>query len=376
MRKHYDVIIVGGGVIGSSIAYFLRRHTPYNVLVLERNKIGSEASSAAAGMLGAQAEIHEAGPLYEMARQSRQLFPELSYELKEISGVDMEWVDKGLFKTAKDSCEAERLQDLAAFHRANGQPAEWMDVDEFCKKEPNASAELAGALFLPKDGQVNAPKLTQAYAQAAVKLGADFMEYTEAAGFEFAQLGTGVQTSAGTFYGEKLVLASGVWTGRLAAQTGLHMPVFPVKGECLSLNFMEPVITSSIISKDCYLVPKQGGRLVIGATMRTGTYDRKVTAEAVGQLLDGAIKVVPGIRNGEWEKAWSGFRPQTPDGLPYMGKHPNHSNIYFAAGHFRNGILLSPITGQWITELVCGRKEEQSLNEFAPERFVLEQMKG
>ncbi|MCQ6266891.1 glycine oxidase ThiO [Fictibacillus sp. WQ 8-8] len=376
MPRHYDVIIAGGGIIGCAIAYYLRKHTEYTVLVIEKNRIGSEASSAAAGMLGAQAELNEAGPLYTMARESRSLFPELNRELKEISGIDIEFIDKGLFKAAKNEKESLRLQQLIDFHNDNGQPAEWISGSELLKMEPKLSSGLEGAMYLPKDGQVNPSQLTKAFAQSAAMLGADFLDYTEAAGFEMGRSGIGIQTSAGMFFGEKAVLASGVWTGKLAAQTGLHMPLFPVKGECLSLTFLEPVITSTVISDECYLVPKQGGRLVIGATMEAGTYDRKVRAKGVLELLTKASEVLPAIEEGEWEKAWTGFRPQTPDGLPYMGKHPYHKDLYIAAGHFRNGILLSPLTGRWMAELLIGDLQEERLKEFAPDRFAYKKMKG
>ncbi|MGG1572757.1 glycine oxidase ThiO [Fictibacillus sp. NRS-1165] len=371
MSKDYDVVIAGGGIIGCAIAYYLRKLTDYTVLVIEKGRIGSEASSAAAGMLGAQAELNEAGPLYTMARESRILFPELSRELKEICGIDIEFIDKGLFKAAGDESEVLRLKRLIDFHNNNGQPAHWVAGPELLKMEPRLSDRVAGAMYLPKDGQVNPVQLTRAFAESASRLGAVFIDFTEVAGFDFSQSGIGVQTSAGMYYGEKVVLASGVWTGKLAVQSGLHMPMFPVKGECLSLSFLEPVITSTVIADECYLVPKRGGRLVVGATMETGTYDRKVRAKGVLELLSKASAVLPGILHGEWEKAWTGFRPQTPDGLPYMGKHPYHKDLYIAAGHFRNGILLSPLTGRWMAELLEGKLQEETLREFAPDRFAL-----
>lgn len=376
MKKQYDVIICGGGIIGCSIAYYISKHTPYRVLVIEKNRIGSEASSAAAGMLGAQAELNEPGPLYDMARESRNMFSTLSTELKEISGVDIELINKGLLKVAKEEAEVARLQDLADFHKSHGQRAQWVSQSDLFKMEPQLSGELSGAMYLPDDGQVNAPQLTRAFAQSAARLGADLLEFTEVEEFVHGEYGTEVVTSDGSFYGEKVVMASGVWTGKLAAKSGLHMPLFPVKGECLSLKYSNPPLTSTVISGECYLVPKQGGRLVIGATMEKNTFDRKVRAKGIMALLSHAAKILPEITRGEWEQAWTGFRPQTPDGLPYMGRHPDYSGVYVAAGHFRNGILLSPLTGKWMAELLDGRGPEERLKAFAPERFVNEKVKG
>ncbi|EIT85746.1 glycine oxidase [Fictibacillus macauensis ZFHKF-1] len=376
MNKRYDVIIAGGGVIGCSIAYHLRKYSSLSVLVLERQTIGCEASMAAGGMLGAQAEIHETGPLYEMARESRSRFPMLAHELKESSGIDIEFVDRGLLKVAWNEEDAAYLQSIRAFHTNNHQPAEWVDSRQLKSMEPHLNGELFGALYLPKDGQVSAARLTKAFAQGAIERGATICEYAEVQKIEVTAHGVKVGSNAGEYFAEKFVAASGVWTEQLAKLTDLSLPLYPVKGECLSLTFPKPPIASTVISGHCYLVPKRGGRLLIGATMRPDTFDKKVTAGGVLELLDQATTLVPEVKLGQWEKAWTGFRPQTIDGLPYLGAHPENDSLYFAAGHYRNGILLSPLTGEWIAQAILGHAP-LAMEAFSPNRVsMLQENKG
>lgn len=369
MTTSYDVIIVGGGVIGSSIAFHLAKKKR-KVLLVEKDRIGCEASSAAAGMLGAQAEITEAGPFYDMAQKSRSLFPAIAEELKECSGIDVHLVNKGLLKVARSEDEGNELKRLKSFYQKQGQRAEWLSDAELLEREPNLSRDLIGAMYLPDDGHVLAPELTSAFARAASILGVSLREYTTTTGIIIQKDRIiGVETNGGNFYSDTVVVASGVWSGTLLQQTGLHLPLYPVKGECFSLLYPAAPITATVISEGCYIVPKQRGRLIVGATMAEGQYDKKVTLKGIRDLLTKAETILPNIVEGEWEKAWTGLRPQTPDGLPYMGKHPEIEGLFIAAGHFRNGILLSPITGQWMTELIEGDRQEETLQPFRVDRF-------
>ncbi|MBW7459662.1 FAD-dependent oxidoreductase, partial [Paenibacillus sepulcri] len=168
----------------------------------------------------------------------------------------------------------------------------------------------------------------------------------------------GVRIRDTTLYGSRVVIASGTWSGPLMEQAGLSSPVFPVQGECFSVLTHAPLVQATIFGDDCYLVPKKGGRLIVGATMREHSYDRKVTLGGIGKLLEAAKLLVPDIVHAEWEKAWSGLRPQTADGLPFLGEHKELRGLYVAAGHYRNGILLSPITGQLAADWAEGKAAE------------------
>jgi len=351
--KKYDVIIIGGGIIGSSIAYELvKRHK--KVLLLERNRLASEASGAAAGMLAAQVEMGlNTGPLFELALKSRALYPKLAEELRGISGIDIGLINKGMLKVARTESERLEYEEIMKVQRSLGQKLEWR----------------SGALFVPEDGQVDAPSLSLAYARSAQVLSAEIREYTEVQGFLFeeAQL-VGVKTASGNFYSEQVVLAAGAWSEQLLNQTGVSMPGYPVKGECFSVIADKPMLESTLFSHGCYIVPKKGNRLLVGATATAGTFDKRVKYESVQLLMERAKALLPGIEATEWERAWAGIRPQTQDGLPYLGLHPKYQNLAVATGHYRNGILLSAITGPLIADLLDNQEFEVNLDIFAIER--------
>ncbi|SFB25238.1 glycine oxidase [Lentibacillus halodurans] len=352
----YDVIIIGGGVIGSSIAFQLSKRQ-YHVLVIEKDEIGHKASRAAAGMLGAQNEMENNGPLSSLARQSRAMFPALATELKSLSGIDIELIQSGILRVARTEEETNQLKYAAERQQKSAENATWLSHEQLKEKEPSLSANsVTGALYMPNDGQVNAQLFTQALAQSAAKLGADFLEYTDVQQFLFEKNRmTGVTTKNGTFLADTVITACGAWSSRLLEKTNLSLDLYPVKGECFSVYHNERLITSSIFSSSCYIVPKSGRRLIIGATQKAHSFDDSVLLGGVHELMTNAIHLVPKLKNAQWEKAWTGHRPQTGDGLPYMGEHPDINGLWIASGHFRNGILLAPITGLQMADYIEGK---------------------
>ena len=369
MKEIYDVAIVGGGVIGGSIAYQLVKRG-MKVVLLEKGRVVAQASSAAAGMLAAQAEFEEeTGTLFQLAVQSRGLFPQISSELREISGIDIGLVQQGMLKVALTEGEVEQLQNIIRIQQAAGQTAEWLTANQVKGKEPNLSDHVLGAMYIPGDGQVIAPELASAFIKSAAILGAEIKEFTEVKRLllEEGQV-KGVVTRQETIHAEKIVLAAGAWSDELLKEVGLNPAVYPVKGECLSVLTHQPLVTSTIFSHGCYLVPKRGGRLVVGATMVEHTYDQRVTVEGMSLLLERAKRLLPSIGQAEWEKGWAGTRPQTKDGLPYLGEHPDYPGVFVAAGHYRNGILLSPITGVLMADLIEGNSSPIGLHPFRIKR--------
>ncbi|WP_404431818.1 glycine oxidase ThiO [Sutcliffiella horikoshii] len=352
MNKSYDVIIIGGGVNGCSIAYYLAGEGK-SVLLLEREKLAGKASSAAAGMLGAQVEVTEEGALFDIAKESRAMFPSLQYELKEHSGIDIELVQKGMLKLAMNEEEERHLKSTIAFQQKLGERAEWLDPEQVAKRERQLSYALFGAMDIPMDGHVNPERLTHAFAKSAVNLGAEVKEYVEV--YSLLMDGStvkGVETSNGTFHGENVVVAAGAWSKRLLGECGVTVPAYPVKGECFSVITERPLLASTIFTESCYIVPKSGNRLLIGATMIPDTFSENVTVGGLFQLIEEAARVLPALKSATFERSWSGIRPQTGDGLPYLGQHPKYKNLVIATGHYRNGILLSPITGKLVTKMI------------------------
>ncbi|NDI34896.1 glycine oxidase ThiO [Chengkuizengella sediminis] len=352
MVNHYDVIVVGGGVIGSSVAYSLAKRG-LKVVILEKERLASQASQAAAGMLAAQAEMTEAGPLFELSRKSRNMFPKLADELKDQSGIDIALTNKGMFKIAVTEEQVNEYKQMISFQRKAGEQVEWFTRDELREKEPALSKAVLGGLYLPNDGHVLAPELSLAFAKSAAKLGVMIQEYTEVFSFilENGRV-KGVKTDQGALQSENVIVTTGAWSHRLLRETGIESSDYPVKGECFSVVFQKPILESTIFSHGCYLVPKKGGRLIVGATMKENTFDRKVTVDGISTLLGKAKRLLPDIVHAEWEKTWAGIRPQTADSVPYLSEHPEWQGLFIATGHYRNGILLSPITGEIIADLV------------------------
>jgi glycine oxidase len=357
MRKVYDAVIVGGGINGSSIAFQLAKRG-YKVAILERGKIAGKASGAAAGILGAQTELTEDGPLFQLACKSRGMFLSLVPELEELSHVHIGYENKGMYKVAADEDQELEIKRLIESQRKAGEQAEWLSIDELIKREPSVSDKLLGAMYIPNDGQVQAYELSFAFAEASRALGAEIHEYTSVSEFILKDEKVhGVITDQGEFLAESVIVATGAWSRVLLERTGLSLPIIPVKGECFSVSAEKPLVKGTIFSHGCYIVPKQSGRLVVGATVKVNSFDEKVTLEGISSLMEKAKNLVPDIGNAEWERAWTGIRPQSADGQPFLGEHPAYKGLFIAAGHFRNGILLAPATGELMADILEGKTE-------------------
>lgn len=362
MNKSFDAVIIGGGINGSSIAYQLSK-IGKKVIILEKKQLACEASSAAAGMLAAQAEIEQDGPLFQLALRSQRMFSTLSDELFEYTGIDIEYVNKGMLKIAETEEIALEVNKQVTFQRNWDPDIQWLDSNEIRDIEPALAPSVAGGMYLPNDGHVQPIKLTHAFAKAALQLGAEIRENTEVLSFIYQQGKViGVKTNKGMIHCEQVVITTGAWAAKLMQETGLDIDVYPVKGECFSIKTEEPVINTTIFSdKRCYLVPKRNGEIYIGATMIENTFDKNVTPGGIATLIERAGHLVPQMKDLPWERVWCGIRPQTGDGNPYIGEHPEWKGLFIAAGHFRNGILLSPITGTLVSDLLVGRLANDTL---------------
>ncbi|WP_223639025.1 glycine oxidase ThiO [Planococcus sp. 4-30] len=370
MNRTFEAIVVGGGVIGGSIAYSLAKRG-MEVLLLEKGRLAGQASGAAAGMLGAQAELEGEGPLFLLAKTSRAMFNGLADELKIASGIDIELVNKGMLKLALTDKEQQEHRRILEVHRQNNERAELLTGDEARRREPAISSEVMGAMYLERDGQVAAPQLALGFLKSAEAFGSVIKEDVEVQSFHSSKgIMTGVATSEGDFMSANIVVAGGAWSEVLLSKMGLPTITHPVKGECFSVRTETPLLSSTIFTSGCYLVPKKDGRIIVGATVIPNTFNPQTTVKGISLLKENAKKLVPSIEEAEWEGAWAGIRPQTADGLPFMSEHPDYSGLFIATGHYRNGILLSPITGEVMADLIEGKTPSLDLSSFRIERLI------
>jgi glycine oxidase len=352
MQQSADVVIVGGGVIGCAIARRAARDG-LSVVVLERGTPGMEASWAAAGMLSPLAEADEPGPFLDLLLAAREMYPDYAAALREETGVDVSYADAGTLYTALREEDEAELEARWRWQSAARLPVERMTAEEARAAEPALSPAVRMALRFPGDHQVDNRALGAALWSAASRAGAEFRlgvhafrllrEGGRAAGVECAG---GERIAAGA-----VVLAGGAWAGRM---DGLPrpLPVEPVHGQLLALEAVPPLFHHVVDTPRCYLVPRASGRLIVGATVEH-TGDRKaVTPWGLRRLIEGAVEAAPALEHAPLAEAWSGLRPGTPDGYPILGTDPDVPNLVYAAGHFRNGILLAPFTSERVGALL------------------------
>lgn len=351
MKPLYDAGIIGGGVIGLSTAYYLSK-SGLRVAVFESGKTGSGSSRAAAGMLGAHTETEENDAFFKFAKESQALYPELAQDLLLESGIDIQLQYNGMYKLAMTAEEAVSLKK-----RAELEPdVEWHSKEYVLKNEPDLIAAIHGALRIEKDGQVSPVLLCEALKQAILQMNGKIYENTPVYKINRFNISNyEIKTAQGDYLCESLVLANGAWSSCILEDFARNAAVHPVKGECLSVSLQGCKLSSTVFHESCYLVPKLDGKIVIGATMENGNWNQEPTIKGISALMEKAKKIMPVIEHAHFHKAWAGLRPGSIDGKPYIGRLSSMPNLFVAAGHYRNGILLAPRTGVMIRDLFLNR---------------------
>jgi glycine oxidase len=356
MNETVDVAVIGGGAIGCSIAYHAAVRGA-RVALLEAEELSSGSSGALAGMLSGQGEAEKPGPLRDLLVQGRQYHKTFVQELYEATGLDPGYVWDGALRTATDDASKEMLLKEHSWHEEANLPSEWLSGDEARELEPALSAEIIGGLYLPEDGQVNPRPLVQAFAQGAALKGAELHEATLVTGFVTeGKKVTGVRTTTrGAVSAGVVVLAAGAFSDSLSEQLGVRLPVYPLKGQLLVLHTRPVPIKANIWdSANSYVVPKRDGRVIVGATEEPDVYDRRTTLGGMAELSRVALRLVPKLAEASFVGTWGGLRPATPSGSPILGPVEGLEGLLLATGHFRNGVLLSAITGEIISCLALG----------------------
>jgi glycine oxidase len=343
--------------------------------VLERSHLAAGASGVAAGMLAPQVEAPFADPFFELALLGRAEHAPLAARLTDEVGLDVEFRSTGILRVARTEAERVDLQRQQRWQAARGLAAEWVDSDALGQCEPLlrgvAGRLLAGGLWLQDEAQVRSPRLVQALAMAAGRRGARFVEGTWATGLKVTgDQVMGVISPGGEIEADTVVLAAGVWSPDLGHSIGLHLPVLPVKGQVLSLRGLGKSPRQVIWSGECYLVPRPDGEIVLGATEEEGNYDARPTLAGVNRLTEAALEVVPAAGGFVVDGVWAGLRPAAPDRHPIVGWAPGVRGLMIATAHYRNGVLLGPLTGRRVAEQIATGTVSPEFAPFGPERFT------
>jgi glycine oxidase len=341
------------------------------VTVFERGRLGVEASWAAAGLIGPQAEAHEPGVFFDLALAGKRAFDSIIEQLTRESGIDPEYDNHGVLYVAFDEQARAGLKSRSRWQREAGGEVEELTPREAFKLAPTLSEKIIFALHMPTNRRVENRKLTQAYINAAANAGAEFREgaRVDSIAIEHGRA-VGVRMADGTVENADVVVnAGGAWAGEIRGLEADRIRFFPVRGQILCFDARPGLIGPSIFSGDGIVVPRRDGRVLAGSIFEEAGFNKSVTLDGMERILRAVRTLVPSIAAIPFREAWAGLRPATDDLLPVLGNSPTVANVMYAGGHFRSGILLSALTGEVIADLVAGRTPGIDLTPFSPARF-------
>jgi glycine oxidase len=363
-----DVVIVGGGVIGLSIAYALALEGVATT-VLDQSELGREASWAGAGIIAPFAERPSGNPLAALRSRSARLYPEWSAALRDETGIDNGYSRCGGVDVGWTADEDSALRALAGRWREEGIAFERLAEPDVLRVEPALNPAVHLAYFLPDRAQIRNPRHLKALAAALSHRGVTLHPGRAARGF--AVIGdrvSAVETAEGPLPCGCVVVAAGPWTGRLLGGLGLQVLTPPVKGQIVLLRTASPLLRRIVEHGKNYLVPRDDGRVLVGATEEDADFDKRPTTTGVRDLIDVALRLCPGLASAEVERAWAGLRPGSIDGRPYLGFAPGFRNLIVASGHKRAGLQLAPGSAEVIADLVLSRAPRIDLASFRLDR--------
>jgi glycine oxidase len=366
-QKNYDAIIAGGGLIGCAIALELGRNG-LRVALFDAHEPGREAAWASAGILSPAPENPGMIAMVSIGKASLASYPEFIAQVEELSGMETGFRAKGTVEAIFSNHAREELSTIVALHHGLGLAAEAISANEARELEPALSEELEAAVLRPDEASVDNRLLAGALLQAARNNG---VEIFAGAGVDAiwrdGSLCRGAIVGAEKIGAAHTIIASGCFSSRIAG-VELYAPVRPAKGQMVSLRCDAAQIERVLWSERIYLVPRNDGRILAGATVEHVGYDKTVTAGGVHANLDAAIELAPILASASIEETWAGLRPDTPDHLPIVGP-TDIEGLLIASGHYRSGVLLTPITAKLIGAMVFGKTPSIDCERFSPMRF-------
>jgi glycine oxidase len=373
-KEGYDVVVVGAGIVGCSVSYHLAK-AGLKVALIDKGGVAGEASQAAAGMLAPLGDEppDQAHPLQQLGMAALSYYAGLDEQLKQETGIDIGLVKVPTLRPAFDEQGRTRLQAILTQQQPFLPGLQWLEGSSAHELEPLLPETVQGALLSPYESNVQAAQLTLAYARGALSRGASIVEGCPVGRLILqGRRAVGVETTQGSMHAEAIVLAAGAWATQWHASIPTT-PIFPVKGQMMALQALpgrhlrHTVYASGVGG----IVPKADGTIYVGATVEQVGFDKAVTAEGIAILLSALAKLTPALSKARLLRTWAGLRPGSADGLPLIGPSRRVQGLWIAGGHFRDGILLGPLTGHIVAELIQKHSTPFDLNlhPFDPDRF-------
>lgn len=364
-----DVVVLGAGVIGSSIAHTFARHQ-YKTILVDKQQPGQEASAAAAGILAVSSGRSKRGPMYQLKKASQALYPALIQEIQQATGIDVEYQTVGVLCLIRNDADEKKYRKLYELRQEQAHPVTWLTAEALRQTEPALTPDLRGAVHFSSDHHLHNGKLAAAWALAAEKCGAQLR--TGMTATEIRRTGGHVHAvrigdewvEAGT-----VVIATGSWSRQVGELFGITIPVEPAKGQMLAVRTSQ--LNHVISCDEHYLVPRKNGEVLMGSSVEYVGHTKDVTLDMVQAFIDRSEALVPGISKAPLSRFWAGLRPYSPTRRPILCRAPDIDNVVLATGHHRNGIVLAPITGKLIYELITTDQPSLDLTPFALPREPL-----
>lgn len=365
-----DIVIVGGGIIGCSLACELGRNG-LSVVLIERGSIGREASGTSAGIISPPSSLDTPRVKAELTADSILAYPEFIERIEEATGMRTGFQVRGELTVALTEDEAAELKPLADWQSGLGFHVQWLDGESARELEPVLPEHVLGGVLIREAASVFSYDLTRVTAEAAAKSGVRIIEHSPVVGVGIdAGRVSGVRLVDGVLPAGQVVMTAGAWTGSLMGKLSAFVPVFPSKGQMLAIA-AAPVMPYSIIGRygGGHLVPRVNGTVAVGATKQRVGFDKRVVARNTRWCLDLAAEIAPALLDGEITSMWSGLRPGSADDQPIMGRVPDVDGLWVATGHYQTGIQMAVITADLLASSILAGSTDPRLESFRPSRF-------
>lgn len=358
------ICIVGGGVIGLLIAREFAE-SGEEVTIIDRGETGRESSWAGGGILSPLYPWRYPDSINEMARWSQGAYPRLVHDLQSSTGIDAEWVRSGLL-----IIDGKNQENVAEWGHKYANSLQLLETENIDNIQSGIASDGRDLIWMPDIAQVRNPRLLAALKRDLLNKGVLIREHQEITSFSTnnGKL-AGVSTNKEKIDTNTCIITAGAWSGGLLSKLGLNIPIKPIRGQMLVFR-NNPVGLNRIVLKDNhYLIPRRDGRILVGSTLEDVGFDNSTTTAAETELLHAALAIMPGLAKSEIELQWAGLRPGSPDGIPYIGPHPEITGLFACTGHFRNGFVLGPASAKLMVDLVLQREPV-----FDPAPYALERI--